>query len=106
MPKYMVKARYSAAGAQALMAEGGTSRVAAVTKAVKGVGGKVESFYFAFGGDDVFVTVDAPDDVSALALSLAVNASGTVSLETVPLLTAKQVDEAAKKVVKYRAPGA
>ncbi|MEP7118388.1 MAG: GYD domain-containing protein [Acidobacteriota bacterium] len=106
MAKYMVKASYSAEGARGLMKEGGSSRVAAVTKATKALGGKVESFYFAFGGDDAFVVVDVPDEASAMALSLAVNASGVVSSQTVPLITPKQMDEAAKKTVKYRAPGA
>lgn len=106
MPKYMAKARYNAEGARALLKEGGSGRVAAVTKAVKALGGKMETFYFAYGGDDAYVIVDVPDEAAALALSLAVNASGTVSLEMVPLITPKQMDEAATKVVKYRAPGA
>lgn len=106
MPKYMAKARYNAEGTRALLKEGGSGRVAAVTKAAKALGGKMEMFYFAYGGDDAFVVVDVPDEAAALALSLAVNASGTVSLEMVPLITPKQMDEAATKVVKYRAPGA
>ena len=105
MAKYLAKARYNAEGARALMKEGGSARVAAVTKATKAIGGKVESFYFAYGGDDAFVVVDVPDATSALALSLAVNASGTVTLELVPLLTAKEMDAAAQVVVMFRAPG-
>jgi uncharacterized protein with GYD domain len=65
----------------------------------------VEAFYFAYGTDDVYVITDLPDDASALALSMAVNASGSVTLEMVPLISPKQMDEAAKKTVKYRAPG-
>jgi uncharacterized protein with GYD domain len=106
MPKFLAKAHYNADGARALMKEGGTSRVAAVTKAAKAIGGKVESFYFAYGGDDAFVIVDVPNEAAGLALSLAVNASGSVSLEMVPLITPKQMDDAAKVTVKYRAPGA
>lgn len=106
MPKFMAKAHYNADGARALMKEGGSSRVAAVTKAAKAIGGKVESFYFAYGGDDAFVIVDVPNEAAALALSLAVNASGTVTLDMVPLITPKQMDDAAKVTVKYRAPGA
>jgi uncharacterized protein with GYD domain len=105
MAKYLAKARYNAEGTRALMKEGGSSRVAAVTKAAKALGGKIESFYFAYGGADAFVIIDAPDEASALALSLAVNGSGVVTLEMVPLITPKQMDEAAKKNVKYRAPG-
>jgi uncharacterized protein with GYD domain len=88
------------------MTEGGSSRVAAVTKATKAIGGKVESFYFAYGSDDAFVIVDVPNEAAGLALSLAVNASGTVTLDMVPLITPKQMDDAAKVTVKYRAPGA
>jgi uncharacterized protein with GYD domain len=106
MPKFMAKARYNADGARALMKEGGSSRVAAVTKATKAIGGKVESFSFAYGGDDAFVIVDVPNEAAGLALSLAVNASGTVTLDMVPLITPKQMDDAAKVTVKYRAPGA
>ena len=106
MRKFLAKAKYNADGARALMKEGGSGRVAAVTKATKAIGGKVESFYFAYGGDDAFVIVDVPDEAAALALSLAVNASGSVTLELVPLITPKQMDEAAKVTVKYRAPGA
>jgi|694.fasta_scaffold89292_2 uncharacterized protein with GYD domain len=106
MPKFMAKARYNADGARALMTEGGSSRVAAVTKATKAIGGKVESFYFAYGSDDAFVIVDVPNEAAGLALSLAVNASGTVTLDMVPLITPKQMDDAAKVTVKYRAPGA
>ena len=43
MPKFLAKAHYNADGARALMKEGGSSRVAAVTKAAKAIGGKVES---------------------------------------------------------------
>ena len=106
MPKFMAKAHYNADGARALMKEGGSSRVAAVTKAAKAIGGKVESFYFAYGGDDAFVIVDVPNEAAGLALSLAVNASGSVTLEMVPLITPKQMDDAAKVTVNYRAPGA
>lgn len=105
MAKFLAKARYNADGARALMKEGGSARVEAVKKATKTAGGKVESFYFAYGGDDAFVIVDMPDAAAGLALSLAVNASGVVSLELVPLITPAEMDAAAQTTVKYRAPG-
>jgi uncharacterized protein with GYD domain len=106
MPKMMVKASYSADGARGLMKEGGTGRVASVTKVIEGLGGKVEAFYFAFGEADAYLIVDLPDEASGIAMSLAVNASGAVSLTTIPLITAEQMDAACKKTVAYRAPGA
>jgi uncharacterized protein with GYD domain len=106
MPKYMIKASYSAEGARGLLKEGGTARRAAVQKLVEGLGGKVEAFYFAYGEADAYVIVDVPDAATGVALSLAVNASGAVRLATIPLIAAEEIDAASKKTVAYRAPGA
>jgi len=105
MAKYMVQATYSAEGAKGLLAEGGTKRRDAATKAIKAAGGKMEAFYFAFGKSDVIVIVDLPDNVSAAAASLAISASGVVTTSTTVLLTPGEIDEAAKKSVAYRGPG-
>jgi uncharacterized protein with GYD domain len=106
MPKYLAKASYTPEGVRGLLKEGGSGRVSAVTKLTKAMGGKIEAFYFAYGGADAYVIVDTKDEASALALSLAVNASGAVKLELVPLITAAQLDEATKTTANYRAPGA
>jgi uncharacterized protein with GYD domain len=106
MAKYMIKASYSAEGARGVVKEGGTGRRAAVTKMIEGMGGKLDAFYYAYGDADAYVIVDLPDTTSGLALSLAVNASGSVKLSTIPLFTPEEVDAAAKKVPSYRAPGA
>ena len=58
------------------------------------------------GGDaDVYVIVEAPDNVTAAAVSLAITASGAVSLKTTPLLSPDEIDQATKKSVTYRPPG-
>jgi uncharacterized protein with GYD domain len=106
MAKFLGKARYTAEGTQGLLKDGGSGRADTVAKLVKKLGGKMESFYFAYGATDAYVIVDLPDDATALALSLAVNASGKTIIEMVPLVTPKQMDEATKKTVNYRAPGA
>jgi uncharacterized protein with GYD domain len=105
MPKYLVQANYVGDGLKGLLKEGGSSRRDAIDKLFASVGGKVEAFYYAFGDTDVFVIADAPDNVSAAALSLAVNASGAVAAEVTVLLTAEEVDAAVKKTPGYRAPG-
>ncbi|HLE81649.1 MAG TPA: GYD domain-containing protein [Dehalococcoidia bacterium] len=106
MAKYLVKATYSQEGLKGVIKGGGSARRAALTQSAQSVGGKLEAFYFAFGKDDVYLIVDAPDNVSVAALTLAAGASGSVSrLETVVLLTPEEVDQAAKKTVTYRAPG-
>jgi uncharacterized protein with GYD domain len=106
MPKYLIKASYTAEGAKGLMKAGGTARRAAVQKMIKGLGGKLEAFYFAYGADDVFAICDLPDAASGIAASLVINASGAVHSSTTPLITPEEIDAACKKLPQYRAPGA
>lgn len=106
MPKYVIKASYTAEGAKGLMKTGGTARRAAVQKMMEGLGGKLEAFYFAYGADDVFAICDLPDTASGIAASLVINASGAVHSSTTPLITPEEVDAACKKLPEYRAPGA
>jgi uncharacterized protein with GYD domain len=88
------------------MREGGTSRRAAIEKAVQGVGGTLEAFYFAFGDDDVYLICEAPDNVSMASVALAAGAAGGATTKTIVLLTPEEVDEATRKSVDYRPPGA
>jgi uncharacterized protein with GYD domain len=107
MAKYLIKASYSAEGIKGVMKAGGTSRVTAVKNAISSVGGSVESFYFGFGSDDVYVTVDAPGNTAAAAMAAAVGSTGALArYETVVLLTAEEIDEAMKMAVDYSPPGA
>ena len=105
MAKFLIQGSYTAEGAKGLIKEGGTGRKAAVQKALEGLGGKLDSIYYTFGADDVIVICDMPDTISGLALSLAVNASGTVRISTTPLLSVEDVDAACKKTVSYRPAG-
>ena len=104
--KFMIQASYTAEGARGLLKDGGSARRAVVQKMVEGAGGTLESFYYAYGNHDVVAISDMPDAASALALSLAVNASGGVRLSTTPLITPEEIDAASKKSMTYRAPGA
>jgi uncharacterized protein with GYD domain len=106
MAKFLITGSYTAEGAKGLMKEGGSGRKAVVQKALEGLGGKIESIYYTFGANDVIVICDIPDSVSALALSLAANASGTVRLSSTPLLSVEDVDAACKKTTSYRGAGA
>ena len=81
------------------------SRRAAVEKLFGSVGGRVEAFYYAFGDTDLFVIADVPDNVTAAALSLIVNAAGTATARVTVLLTPEEIDAAAKKTATYRPPG-
>ena len=105
MPKYLVEASLTAEGVRGVQKEGGTSRVKAVTAAIKGLGGKLECYYFAFGERDVFLIADFPDNASAASFAMAVGSSGAVRAKTTVLLTPAEVDRAVKRKVGYRPPG-
>ena len=105
MAKYLIEARYTVEGTKGLVREGGSGRRQAVAAMAEGLGGKLESFYFAFGDVDAYVIVDVPDNITAAAVALAVNQAGAASAKTVVLMTPEDVDKACKKTVDYRPPG-
>ena len=105
MPKYLFRASYTADGAKGLISEGGTGRVKVAAKLAEELGGKLESYYFAFGEDDVVGVLDLPDNVSMAAVNLTVGATGLVNTKTIVLLTSEEIDEAARKSVSFRGPG-
>jgi uncharacterized protein with GYD domain len=105
MPKYLIEANYVGEGMKGLLKEGGSGRKAAVKNLFESVGGKMESFYFAFGKRDVYVIGELPDNAAAAALALAVNAAGSAICKTTVLMTPEEVDTAVKTKADYRAPG-
>jgi len=105
MAKYLLQVNYTLDGIRGVMDKGGSAREKAAREATESLGGKIDSFYFAFGETDVVVIADFPDSVSAAALALAVSAGGGATVRTTVLLTPKEVDKAAKKQVTYRPPG-
>ena len=106
MSRFMFVARYASDGAKGIVSAGGTSRRSAIEKMAAGLGGRVESFDFAFGEDDVYTILDLPDHRAAAAMALAVNSSGKVSVRTIVLITPEEVDAAASQTVSYTPPGA
>jgi uncharacterized protein with GYD domain len=105
MAKYMYQVSYGTEGLKGLLKEGGVSRRKFLMELVNNMGGNLESFYYAFGENDLYAIVDLPDHASSSALSMKVNATGAVSVKTVVLITPEEVDEATKKIVNYRPPG-
>lgn len=105
MPRYLFRANYTVEGLHGLLEEGGTGRREAVERMAESLGGAIEAFEYAFGQYDVYVLSELPDDEAATALSLRVAATGKITLDTVKLLSAEQVDEAVSRELEYRAPG-
>ena len=105
MPKYLVTASYTAEGMKGVLKDGGSKRRQAAENALKSLGGRVEAFYFAFGDHDAILIVDAPDNVTVAATSMAIGATGAVSTKTTVLLTPEEIDQAVTKHASYTAPG-
>jgi uncharacterized protein with GYD domain len=105
MAKYLLHGSYTLEGLKGLIKEGGTGRRKATENWAKSLGGKLEAYYFAFGGNDFYAIADLPDNVSTCAGVIAGNASGAANITTVVLLTPDEVDQAVKKTVDYRPPG-
>lgn len=106
MPRYLIEGQYTEAGTKGLLQEGGTRRRDTVAQLIEGMGGTLECFYYAFGETDVVGIYTMPDSAAAAAFALAVNQSGKVRIKTHVLITPEEVDEATKKSVAYRPPGA
>ena len=105
MPRFLFIAQYAPQGAQAVLAAGGTARRAAIEKMAAGMGGRLETYDFAFGDDDVYAIIELPDARAAAAAALTVNASGAARVRTVVLMTPEDVDATAQVEAVYRPPG-
>ena len=107
MPTYLIQGSYSQQGLKGMLNEGGSKRREAAEQIIKGVGGRLEGYYYAFGSDDFVIIAELPSNVDAAALSFAVNASGAVKSRMTVLITPEEADEAAQrmKTIKYRPPG-
>ena len=107
MPHYLFQLAYTgeAWGAQIGNPQ---NRLEAVRPAVEGLGGRIESFYLAFGEYDVVAIAESPDNISVAAFSVAASAGGAVkSIRTTPLMTVDEGKEMLRKAAGsgYRPPG-
>ena len=105
MPKYLLRASYTAEGIKGVVKDGGTKRQATARRLVESLGGKLDAFYYAFGETDVIAIVELPDNASSAAASLAIGGTGAVTGNITVLLTPSDIDEAVKKSGQYTAPG-
>jgi uncharacterized protein with GYD domain len=107
MPHYLFQVSYSADSWAGLL-KNPENRRETISKMFESVGGKLESFYFAFGAHDVVVIATLPDNVSAGAVAVAAASSGAVaSMSTTVLMTAEEGQEVLRKAgsVGYARPG-
>ena len=62
MSRYMFIARYDSAGVKGVVSKGGTARASVIKKVAADLGGRMETFDFAFGEDDVYTLCELPDN--------------------------------------------
>jgi uncharacterized protein with GYD domain len=106
MPKYLIVATYSAEGMKGVLREGGSERRKMIADMAQNLDGELESFYYAFGENDVYSVVDLPDNVTAAAIAANISAGGMVRCNVTVLLTPEEMDNASRTKMYYRPPGA
>lgn len=106
MPRYLIQATYTATAAAAFVSNP-QDRVPGVRTIVESLGGKLDSFEFCLGEYDVVLLVTLPDDTTATAFSLAVNAAGHLKSSRATRLMSGEDFLAAQKLAQgtsYQAP--
>jgi uncharacterized protein with GYD domain len=104
MPKYLVQGSYTDQGLKGLLKEGGSKRRAMVEKLAEEMGGKLDVFYFAFGGDDFVIILDLPGNIDMAATAIVAQASGMVKSRVTVLMAPEDVDQAVQRKVDFRPP--
>lgn len=108
MAHYLVQVAYTPE-AWAAQIKNPQNRVEAVRPLLERLGARFETTYLAFGDYDIMFIMEAPDNVSAAAISLAVSAGGACkAYKTTPLMTVEEGIEAMRKAgqaaAAYRPP--
>jgi uncharacterized protein with GYD domain len=97
MAHYLLQLSYTPE-AWAAQLKNPANRAEAVRPTLERLGARFEDVYLSFGEYDVVAFVEAPDNVSAAAFSLAISAGGAVkAIKTTPLLTIEEGIEAMRK---------
>ena len=80
MPTFVTLIKFTQKGIEAI--KDGPTRLDAARKAYEAVGAKLKDFYLVTGRYDAVAIVDAPDDETAVALSLGIASRGNSRTET------------------------
>jgi uncharacterized protein with GYD domain len=110
MSHFMIRWQFTDTSAKALVGKP-HDRTGAAKALVEGFGGKLHSYYLAFGEYDGVVICEFPDNTAATACSMSAAATGGFSrFETTVLLTAKEAEaamnQASKTKTGYKPPHA
>ena len=80
MPTFVTLIRFTQKGVEAI--KEGPSRLDAARKAYAAVGAKLKDFYLVTGKYDAVAIIEAPDDETAVAISLGIASRGNSRTET------------------------
>ncbi len=110
MSHYLIRWQFNDSATKALV-DRPQNRTAPARTLIEGFGGKLQSYYFAFGEYDGIAICDFPDNLSVAACSMKAASTGAFArFETVALLTAAEAEAAMKKAheakVQYTPPHA
>jgi uncharacterized protein with GYD domain len=110
MPLFITYASYSHAGVKGLVNKP-SDRSGAVKAVIEKAGGKLVSLYHTTGANDVVLVSELPDGSDAVAVGMAVAATGAISrIETVRAWTPSEFKGVAEKAARvasaYSPPGA
>ena len=106
MPQYMLQFAYTAE-AWAALSNKPTDRTTAIQALAKKLGGKLQSLYYTMGDYDGVAILEAPDDVTVMAIAIAAAAPGHLrNTKTTRLLSAAEAVDAMKRSsgAGYQAP--
>ncbi|HVH62666.1 MAG TPA: GYD domain-containing protein [Candidatus Dormibacteraeota bacterium] len=108
MSKFAVIGSYSESSIAGLV-QSPSDRSVAAREVIESLGGKLESFYWMLGEDDFIGIFDAPDDVTAAAVSVKVTSAGACrNVRTIRLLTMDETQKLLQKAksATYHPPSA
>jgi uncharacterized protein with GYD domain len=109
MPLFITYASYSQSGAKGLI-DKPSDRSGVIKALIEKAGGKMIALYFTTGSNDAVLISELPDATDAVAVGMAISASGSLSkIETVRAWTSSEFKAIAQKAAKvagaYTPPG-
>jgi uncharacterized protein with GYD domain len=96
VPLYLGRFKYSAEAIKAMI-ENPHDRGAAAAQAAESLGCRLHNLWWTLGDRDGAFLLEAPDNVAAVALSMAVGASGQITSEVTALLDMNEAQDAMRR---------
>lgn len=107
MPYFMTQVSYTAEAWKAQI-QNPQDRSGQIGKLIEAVGGRLLSFYYAFGEYDVVIISEAPDNKAVASVVIAAAGGGALSaIKTTALMTSEEGMDAIEgaREVAYTPPG-